>query len=496
MSDLDDLINSFESIEINDNSSDSASNTEVLTDQSNNQLETEGNIDQLESENNILPIDSSNLDLTAFAQTITLLRSQQNLNFSPLNIATVNLPVTMAQFKPEYLSCVPKFEGNPCELNRYLATCKSLIDNFYDTVNVNCFQNIFLINSLIGKLSGNARLVVNVQNVSTWDGLKNTLTRHFADRRDESCLNRDLVLTKQNANETPQSYYDRILELLNLLCSYVDAHDDVATAQIKRNLYTELALKTFLAGLREPLGNTIRCMSPKDLADAIQLVIRESNTKYFQNQPNHNNSNANHTKPKPQQHQFRFNGPTRNFGYNNYTPNQFKQPFPSQPINIRPNANIRPQKFFSNSQVFGKPKPTNVFRQNPGKILPKPTPMSGVSFQNTQNFTPVAQASNFQQPQQQYQQQPKYAFEELFTTELDPTSEEYQYSYSNVINQTYPENNANYDEQQIYNPENSYYYYADPAQINYTNETQEEPTTSNQAVESNFQESAEDNQNI
>ncbi|CAG9760496.1 unnamed protein product [Ceutorhynchus assimilis] len=42
MSDLDDLINSFESIEINDNSSDSASNTEVLTDQSNNQLETEG----------------------------------------------------------------------------------------------------------------------------------------------------------------------------------------------------------------------------------------------------------------------------------------------------------------------------------------------------------------------------------------------------------------------------------------------------------------------
>lgn len=490
MSNLDDLINSFESIEISDNSSDSASkNSEVLNNQ-----ELESNLsfnplfENLASTSSIDTVTSPNLDLTAFKQTISILREQENLNFSSLN-NTENIYRIMAQFKPEYLSCVPQFDGNPCELNRYLATCKSLIDNFYNNTDNNCFQNIFLINSLIGKLSGNARLVVNVQNVSTWDALKNTLTRHFADRRDESCLNRDLVLTKQYGNETPQAYYDRVLELLNLLCSYVDAHDNAATAQIKRNLYTELALKTFLAGLREPLGNTIRCMSPIDLADAIQLVIRESNTKYFQNQHN-NNNNTNQTKQKSQQQPVRFNGPTRNFGYNNYTPNQFRQPFPSQPINIRPNANIRPQKFFTNAQVFGKQNQTNVFKQDPNKILPKPTPMSGVSFQNNQNqFRPAAQASNYRQ---QYQQQPKYTVEELFNTQLDPTPEEYQYSYSNVANQTYAENN--FYEPQVLEPENNYYY-ADPTQINYLPETQDFSNTSNQTIESDFQESAEDNQN-
>ncbi|XP_048522609.1 uncharacterized protein LOC125504520 [Dendroctonus ponderosae] len=358
----------------------------------------------------------------------------------------------MAQFKPEYLSCVPQFDGNPSELNRFLATCKSIIDNFYNARDVNCFQNTYLLNSLIGKLTGNARLVVNVQNVSTWDDLKNTLYRNFADRRDESCLNRDLVMLRQQ-NESPQNFYDKVLEILNLLVSYVDSHDDIASATVKRTVYQKLALKTFLSGLKEPLGNTIRCMRPTDLAEAIQFVTEETNIKYFQSQNNNQVSSKQIDKPrsqpfynnKPFQPKFfqqpithsdntyypfqRFNQQpvayNNNFAHNpfNRTPN-----FPSQPVNIRPNYNLPTPKPFTNSQVFGKP---NVFKPDPSKQFPRPTPMSLSTRQSRFNNSTFQQNPNFQS-------RPRPIIEEIYNTELDTMNESESYEYPD------PSNNACY----------------------------------------------------
>ncbi|ENN74717.1 hypothetical protein YQE_08708, partial [Dendroctonus ponderosae] len=78
----------------------------------------------------------------------------------------------IAQFRPEYLKCVPEFDGKPNDLNRYLLSCQSLIDNFYNAANQLDFRNVFLLNSLIGKLTGTAKIIVNIQNVTTWDDLK------------------------------------------------------------------------------------------------------------------------------------------------------------------------------------------------------------------------------------------------------------------------------------------------------------------------------------
>lgn len=48
------------------------------------------------------------------------------------------------EFRPEYLKCVPEFDGNPIELNRYLTTCEKLINAFYDQQNPDNFRNTFL----------------------------------------------------------------------------------------------------------------------------------------------------------------------------------------------------------------------------------------------------------------------------------------------------------------------------------------------------------------
>lgn len=51
--------------------------------------------------------------------------------------------------------------------------------------------------------------------------------------------------------------------------------------------YNDMALKTFLAGFKEPRGTTIHCMRPKDMNKLLQLNISEENKNYYQrfNQP-------------------------------------------------------------------------------------------------------------------------------------------------------------------------------------------------------------------
>lgn len=333
-----------------------------------------------------------------------LLEKFENLNIEkPLTeLNNPSIPKMTQQFKPEYLNCIPEFDGNPNELSRYLSTSESLIQTFYDIQNPNNFQNTYLLNSIISKLKGNAKVIANIQTIISWQQLKDVLTRNFADQRDEACLNRDLIMLRQEQNEKPQKFFDRCLNVLNLLCSYVDVHENTVEAKtLKRNLYQDLTLKTFLSGLKEPLGTTIRCMKPTNLSEALQYVIREDNIHYFQNY-----TNKNLVRPQIQTNQFRPQHKPfvrQNFHQNshfntnsnpNYQDNRHGQnSFPSQPINIRPNQNFQQPRFYTNAQVFKQPQNKNVFRRNPNQTFPRPTPMS-TSTRNTnfsrQNETPMS----------------------------------------------------------------------------------------------------------
>lgn len=403
-----------------------------------------------------LRLESTSTDSQNPSNSFQILRENQQIivnlrdQFIQLNQNTNH--INMSQFKTEYLNCVPQFNGDPNELNRYLSICQSLITNFYNYESPNDFQNTYLLNSLISKLTGNAKVVVNIQNVSTWEELRKTLLRNFADQRDETCLNRDLVLMRQLPNENPQQFYDRILEILNLICSYINAHETTEVSKnLKRDLYNNLALRTFLSGLKEPLSTTIRCMKPQTLSEALQLVIQEDNVHYFQNYSNKNFSKNIQTHNRPQipnqrfveaPRQSQFNPPNfykpNNFGPQNFNRNYFSsQPvpmnnfgqnfnrnsFPSQPIQIQPRMNNQQQRFFTNSQVFKQPQQdNNVFKPNPNRSLPQPTPMS-VSTRNT--------------TKQYHQPQKNFASGNLFNTELNQPDQNFEniqsidYNYQN-----------------------------------------------------------------
>ncbi|KAJ8967270.1 hypothetical protein NQ314_002998 [Rhamnusium bicolor] len=408
------------------------------------------------SQNNSLHILESNI------QT-----SNQIIN-SKISLTSENQ--IMAQFKPEYLSCVPQFDGNPNELNRVLSTCDSVITAFYDATNPNNFHNVYLLNSLIGKLTGSAKVVVNIQSVTTWNELKDTLYRNFADQRDEACLNRDLVLLKQFPNEKPQQFFDRCLQILNLICSYVDIHEEQVEAKIlKRDLYNKLTLKTFLSGLTEPMGKTIRCMRPTDMNQALQFIIQEENIQYYQNftsknfikqapvqnKPVNNFPRPVNNFPKPVNNfpRYPFNNHNQFPSFNSRTQNnQFRQQnnnFPSQPIQFQQRMNNPPQKFFRNSQVFKNPN-QNVFKPNPNVVLPNPTPMSVVTRQTSNNFQQGPSTST------QYRStQRNFTPEELYNAEVDEIDDSIpinDYGIQNVdesyddTNQIYYEDETNFQQ--------------------------------------------------
>lgn len=317
----------------------------------------------------------------------------------------INYNNTMANFKPEYLQCIPEFNGDAIELNRFLNVSESIINSFYDATNPASFHNTYLLNSIISKLKGNARALINIQGADNWQQLKELLYRNFSDQRDEACLNRDLIMLKQFHNETPQKYYDRILHILNLLCSYVDIHETTAEGKVlKRKLYQNLALKTFLSGLREPLGNTIRCMKPIDLPQALQYVIEEENIHYFQqfkmnskpeafNKPNpiiQNSSNPFLQNQRTNNNPFQQTKPF--FNSNNFRPQQntpnynFQQSKPSS-SQFKPNLFIKPNPQFPHFSPFGKP-PSNTFRQNNNNFRqPPPTPMSTSTNYKKPNYS-------------------------------------------------------------------------------------------------------------
>lgn len=322
--------------------------------------------------------------------------------------------IKMAEFRTEYLKCVPEFSGNPNDLSRYLSVCQSIIDSFYIAQQPNHFQNIYILNCIIGKLTGNAKLVLGTQNVNTWDELKNILNRHFADQRDEACLNRDLVMLRQQSNESPSQFYDRVLHILNLLCSYINIHEENDDARIlKRNLYNNLALKTYLSGLKEPLGTTIRCMRPVDLPEALQFVTEEGNIGYFQSNSKFQNS----SRSSVQNPRFLNNSAQRNVisPGNSYQQN-FNFPRQSQSEN----------RMQQNSQFYSQPfinRPTtNVFRPNQNRPLPKPTPMSISTRQTTRFNRPyVNNRNNFQNLSRGGQipnQSPNFRVEELYNTNV------------------------------------------------------------------------------
>lgn len=337
---------------------------------------------------------------------------------------TPTLSVTQPNIEIRPLDLIPDFDGTPHKLYRFISLADETLQQYWDNDNTNSVRNRYIFNCIVSKLKGRAEEIISISGANTWPLIKSTLLNTFGDQRDENALLSDLIQIRQKPNEDPITYYYRIISTLNHLTNYINLYE--RSDVIKQNkivTYANQALRTLIVGLKEPVQSMIRSLKPISLADALKHLTEDANIRYMSRQ----NNQFQNTKPI-------FRNPTPYIpnpnSYRQILPNnnpfqqQFSFPstsqFPRGPVNVQP-RNLAPQRYPTNSQVFGKNQNVNVWKPKPNMTnqTNTPTPMS-VSTRNTTqhpNFRPNARP-NFQSNfQPNFQQRPRYTYEELHNFE-------------------------------------------------------------------------------
>lgn len=300
-----------------------------------------------------------------------------------------------------YIDTIPVFNGDAHTLEVFLEHCEHLLVT-YKNPNEQDPINGFLIRAIIGKLSGNALMLIGSRpEIRDWNSLKNLLRLSFGDNRNLDCLVQEMMALQPSKNESFLNFGQRIQRSRSAIASKLIALNlskEERTFQIKN--YDDLSLKTFIRGLSGRVQDMVRLRNPNSLEVAISYVLEEENFMLNQKQfrgsqimqkPQFNNvrapSNAAQT-PNQNFNSFSYANP-QNFyrPYQNMPQNSYQNSvqqrfqFPSQPIDIRPRQNMPPPKYFTNAQVFGSNR-SNVFKPT-GKVPQnKPEPMS-ISTRNT-----------------------------------------------------------------------------------------------------------------
>lgn len=303
-----------------------------------------------------------------------------------------------------YIDLIPNFNGDPNTLEVFLEHCDFLMQTYSKPETPQDPLNGFLVRAVVGKLSGNALMLVGSRpEVREWVSLKALLRLSFGDNRNLDCLVQELIVLRPYKNEPYINFGQRIQKSRSAIASkLISMNLPIEERDFKIKNYDELSLKTFIRGLSGRVQDMVRLRNPTTLELAISYVIEEENfalsQKQFLGQSSKSEPNFkdNVSKPRinfsnpysnavPQQNSFLVNNP---FEQQNYFP-QTSQ-FPSQPINLQHRQNAPQRMFYSDTRVFGPKasnasKQVNVFKPTGQQLQHKPEPMS-ISTRNS-NFT-------------------------------------------------------------------------------------------------------------
>lgn len=391
-------------------------------------------------------------DLSTIQLEITNLITEMANPNTVNNVPTANSSINYALLKL-FADTIPVYNGDSNTLEIFVNSCDQFINSY---VNRDATLDTYLLRVVIGKLTGRAQILIGCRTeLNNWQLIKNALRANFGDQRDLDCLVQDLLALQPHKNENPYEFGKRIQLVRSQIASRINSLAenvmDMRSKILNLNNYDNLSLKTFIRGLRGNLQTTIRLRNPVTLEQAMSYVVEEENFYYAQarsnqfaqgkpqhSKPNFSNSNFSH-KPMQFNHtpvrQFENINPRppqfNNF-HNNSQPqfnNNYHRQVPFGELNPRfPKPIPIKQHFPTNSQVFGPPK--NVFKPDPNRVkdLPKPTPMSTTSYNPTIRRPPFQ--NNYNQ-----NQNPKFAFEELFNIEDE--------SHNYTDDHYYPHDNFN-----------------------------------------------------
>lgn len=294
---------------------------------------------------------------------------------------------------PDAVKQLPEFDGNPRLLYDFIENVEEIL-LIADGVSRTNYAKV-LLRAIRNKIVKDANEVLNMYGTQlVWDDIKNNLILHYSDKRNETSLIRDLHNLKQG-NNTVEKFYSKVIEIFSCITNHIKVHETENSVVLsKQKLYEEMCLNTFLSGLKEPLGSTIRAMKPTKLVEALSYCLKEQNIHYLQSSSTYSTPRQD-KKPTPT-----FPGNLRPFNQTQYSPNpsNFSQQRISNisPFNQQRSAYPNFSKNQSNIQKFNvspvraQGSPSNVFRQTSFlNSFPLPEPMDTTSghTRNRPNFS-------------------------------------------------------------------------------------------------------------
>lgn len=258
---------------------------------------------------------------------------------------------------PDAVKDLPTFDGNPRLLYDFISNVEEILSFILDVSGTN-YANIIL-RAIRNKIVGQASEILNMYGTSLdWSEIKNNLTTHFSDKRNETSLIRDLHQLRQNGR-TVEEFYSKIIEIFSTMMNYIRVHElHPNVIKAKETLFEEMCLNTFLSGLREPLGSTIRAMRPSKLPDALKFCLQEQNSIYFQNRQQSRPPTFSNYNPIQSYQQRQPSSRTLPTSFRQHFTNpQYRQTFNRQPY--FGNVSYDHQPFFN--QTTNYPQPSSIW---------------------------------------------------------------------------------------------------------------------------------------
>lgn len=367
-------------------------------------------------------LQQQHLNIEAALAALQIQHREMQENLMHLNQRNDNNPVALAPVAPldhehaeavlkslqtpQIIRDLPSFDGNPVKLHSFIKSIDTLMPMIEAVRNTNMYA--VWMQCIRSKITAEADTVLELYGTDLdWNEIKMNLITHYSDKRDEVSLTRDLFKLSQSTN--PEEFYSKVSHVISLLINLLNLNEvDLAVKNAKNELYQQMGLKVFLAGLKDPLGPIIRAQTPRSLKEALRLCLEENNYHYAKESfkptlpPRNNQKNFSRNRQFPPQP-----NPFRNNFSSNYSyparpnhPKSFNNSF-SNPFSA--------QKFQQNRNNHFNRQPENQ-RQTPmdvdNSIRSRQVNYINRSFQNRQQGNPFVQHA-----------EPRFHVEELQSTE-------------------------------------------------------------------------------
>lgn len=169
------------------------------------------------------------------------------------------------------------FDGNRSKLHNFIDSVDFVFLKF-DRNEIDIFP--FIVKS---RLEGPALSFIGSREFYSWDEIKIALLEQYGEILDIHCLNFELCHFKQNLNEKPITFIERVENQLIRIHKVIkyDTKLNVTEKNCLTTFHNKSALLTAVTGLKDPLSQTLRSLKPNSLIEVKQFIIDYENQQFF-----------------------------------------------------------------------------------------------------------------------------------------------------------------------------------------------------------------------